>query len=141
MSMTAADSIAGIAMPDTEPVRETTACIWVTEDDVPSAHLPRVLLFGALPGRRRGLPPDRELLHSEAMYLGPLLVRDDFVAVIRNKRGPPAMQSDGTNLSLLRRRLPAPNGPEPTPPSASRVRICGLLVALHVAAMTHARRN
>jgi hypothetical protein len=78
MSITAADSIAGIAMPDTELVRETTACIWVTEDDVPFAHLPRVLLFGALPGRRRGLPPDRELLYSEAMYLGPLLVRERF---------------------------------------------------------------
>ena len=111
MSMTAADSIAGIAMSDTELKRETTACIWVTEDDVPSAHLPRVLLFGALPGRRRGPPPERELLYSEAMYLGPLLVRDDFVAAMRNKRGPPAMQSDGTNLSLLRRRRPAPNGP------------------------------
>jgi hypothetical protein len=50
---------------------------------VPFAHLPRVLLFGALPGRRRGLPPDRELRHSEAMYLDPSLVRDGFVAVKR----------------------------------------------------------
>jgi hypothetical protein len=37
--------------------------------------------------------------------------------------------------------LPAGKKPEPRPPSASSVRICGLLVALHAAAMPHAQRD
>ena len=55
--------------------------------------------------------------------------------------GPSEMHSDSTYLSSPKRKLPAANKPEPRPPSASSVRICRLLVALHAAAMPHAQRD
>jgi HD superfamily phosphodiesterase len=68
MSTTAADSIAGIVIPDTELVREITAFIRDAEDDLLFDHSRRVFLFGALQGRRRGLQPDLELLYAGAMF-------------------------------------------------------------------------
>src|ERR1700722_6292681 len=68
MSTTAADSIAGIVIPDTELVREITAFIRSAEDDLLFHHSRRVFLFGALQGRRRGLQPDLELLYVGAMF-------------------------------------------------------------------------
>src|SRR5258705_12493589 len=68
MSTTAADSIAGVVIPDTELVREITAFIRDTEDDVLFDHSRRVFLFGVLQGRRRGLRPDLELLYAGAMF-------------------------------------------------------------------------
>ena len=68
MSITAADSIAGIVIPDTTLVREITAFIRKAEDDLLFNHSRRVFLFGALQGRRRGLQPDLELLYAGAMF-------------------------------------------------------------------------
>jgi hypothetical protein len=68
MSTTAADSIAGVVIPDTELVREITAFIRDAEDDLLFDHSRRVFLFGALQGRRRGLQPDLELLYAGAMF-------------------------------------------------------------------------
>src|ERR1700736_6269929 len=68
MSTTAADSIAGVVIPDTKLVREITAFIRDAEDDLLFDHSRRVFLFGALQGRRRGLQPDLELLYAGAMF-------------------------------------------------------------------------
>src|ERR1700676_5276747 len=68
MSTTAADSIAGVVIPDTELVREITAFIRDTEDDLLFDHSRRVFLFGVLQGQRRGLQPDLELLYAGAMF-------------------------------------------------------------------------
>lgn len=68
MSTTAADSIAGVVIPDTELVREITAFIRDTENDLLFDHSRRVFLFGVLQGRRRGLQPDLELLYAGAMF-------------------------------------------------------------------------
>jgi HD superfamily phosphodiesterase len=61
-------TIAGIAIPDTQLVRDTTEYIRDTEDDLLFNHSRRVFLFGALQGRRRGLDPDLELLYVGAMF-------------------------------------------------------------------------
>jgi HD superfamily phosphodiesterase len=68
MSTTAAASIAGVVIPDTELVRAITAHIRAAEDDLLFDHSRRVFLFGALQGRRRGLQPDLELLYAGAMF-------------------------------------------------------------------------
>jgi HD domain len=68
VSNTAADSIAGIVIPDTPLVREITAVIREAEDDLLFDHSRRVFLFGALQGYRRGLQPDLELLYAGAMF-------------------------------------------------------------------------
>ena len=68
MSTTAADTIAGIVIPDTPLVRENTATIREVEDDLLFDHSRRVFLFGALQGRRLGLQPDLELLYAGAMF-------------------------------------------------------------------------
>lgn len=68
MSTTAADSIAGVVIPDTELVHAVTAFIRDAEDDLLFDHSRRVFLFGALQGRRRGLQPDLELLYAGAMF-------------------------------------------------------------------------
>jgi HD superfamily phosphodiesterase len=61
-------TIAGIAIPDTQLVRDTTEYIRDTEDDLLFNHSRRVFLFGALQGQRRGLDPDLELLYVGAMF-------------------------------------------------------------------------
>src|SRR5271167_1207991 len=68
MSSTAADSIAGVNLPDTELVSAITAHIRAVEDDLLFNHSRRVFLFGVLQGRRRGLRPDLELLYAGAMF-------------------------------------------------------------------------
>jgi len=68
MHTTAANSIAGIVIPDTPLVREITAVIREAEDDLLFDHSRRVFLFGALQGYRRGLQPDLELLYAGAMF-------------------------------------------------------------------------
>jgi HD domain len=68
MSTMSIDTIAGIAIPDTELVREITAYIRDAEDDLLFDHSRRVFLFGALQGRRRGLEPNLELLYAGAMF-------------------------------------------------------------------------
>ena len=68
MPSTAADSIAGVAIPDTPLVRAITAHIRDVENDLLFNHSRRVFLFGALQGRRRGLQPNLELLYAGAMF-------------------------------------------------------------------------
>jgi HD superfamily phosphodiesterase len=61
-------TIAGIAIPDTQLVRDTTEYIRDVETDLLFDHSRRVFLFGALQGQRRGLDPDLELLYVGAMF-------------------------------------------------------------------------
>jgi HD domain len=68
MAIRSPDTIADIAVPDTELVREITEFIRGAEDDLLFDHSRRVFLFGALQGRRRGLQPDLELLYAGAMF-------------------------------------------------------------------------
>jgi hypothetical protein len=68
MALQSIDTIADIAIPDTELVREITEFIRDGEDDLLFDHSRRVFLFGALQGRRRGLRPDLELLYAGAMF-------------------------------------------------------------------------
>ncbi|OBK42514.1 HD domain-containing protein [Mycobacterium kubicae] len=68
MAIHSVESIAGVVIPDTALVRETTEFIRSAEDDVLFHHSRRVYLFGALHGRRRGVPADPELLYVAAMF-------------------------------------------------------------------------
>ncbi len=68
MSATSVETIADIVVPDTALVRDITAFIRETEDDLLFNHSRRVFLLGALQGRRRGLEPDLELLYAGAMF-------------------------------------------------------------------------
>lgn len=61
-------TIAGITIPDTPLVRDTTEYVRDVENDLLFDHSRRVFLFGALQGRRRGLDPDLELLYVGAMF-------------------------------------------------------------------------
>jgi HD superfamily phosphodiesterase len=63
-----AETIAGVTIPDTRLVRDVTAFIRDTEDDLLFDHSRRVFLFGVLQGRRRGLVPDLEMLYVGAMF-------------------------------------------------------------------------
>lgn len=63
-----AETIAGITVPDTALVRDITAYIRDTEDDLLYHHSRRVFLFGALMGQARGLEVDLELLYAGAMF-------------------------------------------------------------------------
>ncbi len=68
MSTSTAETIADLVIPDTALVRDVTAYIRDTEDDLLYHHSRRVYLFGALHARRRGLRPDLELLYTGAMF-------------------------------------------------------------------------
>jgi HD superfamily phosphodiesterase len=63
-----AATVAGIAIPDTELVRDATNFIREAEDDLLFHHSRRVFFFGALQGLRRGVQPDLELLYVGAMF-------------------------------------------------------------------------
>ena len=65
---TTVETVAGITVPDTELVRDTTEFIRAAEDDLLFHHSRRVFFFGALQGLRRGLQPDLELLYVGAMF-------------------------------------------------------------------------
>lgn len=62
------ETIAGVAVPGTQLVKDVTEFIRDTEDDLLYHHSRRVFLFGALQGRVRGLNPDLELLYTAAMF-------------------------------------------------------------------------
>jgi HD superfamily phosphodiesterase len=61
-------NIAGIELPDTPLVRDTTDFVRTHENDLLFDHSRRVFFFGALQGLRRGLQPDLELLYVGAMF-------------------------------------------------------------------------
>lgn len=84
--------IAGIAIPDTALVRETTDFIRDAEDDLLFNHSRRVFLFGALHGRRRGLQPDLELLYVGAMF-------HDLGLTQRYRRSALRFEVDGANAA------------------------------------------
>lgn len=75
------ESIAGVDIPDTKIIREATDLVRIATDDLLYHHSRRVFLFGALHGRRLGLPVDPELLYVGAMFhdlgLTPLYRRED----------------------------------------------------------------
>src|SRR4030088_821710 len=68
MAIRSMETIAGVVIPDTALVRETTEFIRSAEDDVLFHHSRRADLFGVLHGRRLGLKPDLELLYVAAMF-------------------------------------------------------------------------
>jgi hypothetical protein len=63
-----AHTIAGVTIPDSPLVRDTTEYIRDVENDLLFDHSRRVFIFGALQGLRRGLDPDLELLYVGAMF-------------------------------------------------------------------------
>jgi HD superfamily phosphodiesterase len=96
----AADSIAGIVIPDTALVREITAFIREAEDDLLVDHSRRVFLFGAVHGRRCGLQPDLELLYAGVMF-------HDIGLTEPYRTSMPRFEVDGANAArgfLLERR-------------------------------------
>ena len=96
-----ANTIADIVIPDTPLVRDVTALIRDTEDDLLFHHSRRVFLFGALQGRRRGLQPDLELLYVGAISRGIRAHRGlpHLAAALRGRRG-----QRGPRLSAAARR-------------------------------------
>ena len=68
MTTSLTGNIAGIELPDTALVRETTEYIRDVEDDLLFHHSRRVFYFGALQGLQIGLTPDLELLYVGAMF-------------------------------------------------------------------------
>jgi hypothetical protein len=68
MAIQSMETIAGIVIPDTALVRETTELIRSAENDLLFHHSRRVFLFGALHGRGLGVEADPELLYVAAMF-------------------------------------------------------------------------
>jgi hypothetical protein len=64
----AADSVAGLPVPDTALTRDITDYVREAEDDLLFDHSRRVYFLGVMQGRRRGLHPDLELLYAGAMF-------------------------------------------------------------------------
>lgn len=62
------ETIAGIAIPDSEMARAATQLVRDTETELLYHHSRRVYLFGALAGQQRGLQFDPELLYIGAMF-------------------------------------------------------------------------
>ena len=62
------ERVAGVSVPDTTLVADTTAYIRDVHDDLLYHHSRRVFFFGALHGPRRNLEPDLELLYVGAMF-------------------------------------------------------------------------
>ncbi|WP_075795803.1 HD domain-containing protein [Massilia putida] len=60
--------IGGIRLPDSRIAREITQLVRDTESDMLFHHSARVYWWGALAGRRQGLPFDPELLYAAAMF-------------------------------------------------------------------------
>src|ERR1700681_27416 len=65
---TEAISISGVTVPDSKLAREATEMVRDTESPLLFNHSTRVYYFGSLPGKRRGLKFDPELLYIGAMF-------------------------------------------------------------------------
>jgi HD superfamily phosphodiesterase len=61
-------NLAGIRAPDSKLAREITELVRDTETPLLFHHSSRVYYWGALPGKRRGLKFDPELLYAGAMF-------------------------------------------------------------------------
>jgi HD superfamily phosphodiesterase len=66
--ITARQTAAGVAVPDTKLAREATELVRDTTTDLVYHHSRRVFWFGSLQGRNRGLSFDPELLYIGAMF-------------------------------------------------------------------------
>lgn len=62
------ETIAGIALPDSQIAKEATELIREATDDLIYHHSRRVFIWGAIQGGRRGLTFDAELLYVGAMF-------------------------------------------------------------------------
>jgi hypothetical protein len=60
--------IAGVEVPDTAAVAESTRLLWETTSPLVFHHSRRVFLFGQYHARRLGVQPDPELLYLAAMF-------------------------------------------------------------------------
>jgi hypothetical protein len=87
-----AQTIAGVAIPDTPLVRDVTTLIREAEDDLLFNHSRRVFLFGVLQGRRRGLEPDLGMLYVGAMF-------HDIGLTPRYRRSTLRFEVDGANAA------------------------------------------
>jgi hypothetical protein len=65
---TAADTVAGVKIPDSALVRDATDLISETTSELIFHHSRRVFLFGSLQARALGLRPDPELLYVAALF-------------------------------------------------------------------------
>jgi HD superfamily phosphodiesterase len=86
------ETIAGVAIPDTELVREATALVRDAADPVLFHHSRRVYLFGSLKARRRGLTADPELAYVGAMF-------HDLGLTERYRRTDQRFEVDGADLA------------------------------------------
>ncbi len=105
MSIQSIDSIAGVTVPDSTLVRETTDFIRDAENDLLFDHSRRVFFFGALQGRRLGLKPDLELLYVASMF-------HDLGLTERYRTSELRFEVDGANAArdfLLQRGVDAEN--------------------------------
>lgn len=80
-------------IPDTPLVRDITAYIRDTEDELLFNHSRRVFLFGALHGQRRALQPDLEMLYAGAMFHDVGLTEGYRTSTLR-------FEVDGANAAL-----------------------------------------
>jgi hypothetical protein len=60
--------IAGVEIPETAAVAESTRLLWDTTSPLLYHHSRRVFLFGQVHARRLGVEPDPELLYLAAMF-------------------------------------------------------------------------
>lgn len=86
------ERIADVVVPDTQLAREATEFVRSAEDDVLFHHSRRVFLFGALHGRRAGLPTDMELLYVAAMF-------HDFGLTTRYRTSTQRFEIDGADAA------------------------------------------
>jgi hypothetical protein len=87
-----AETIAGIAIPDTDLVHEVTEFVRTASSSVLFDHSRRVFFFGSLKGRARGLDADPELLYIGAMF-------HDLGLTPRYRRADQRFEVDGADLA------------------------------------------
>jgi len=86
------ETVAGIAIPDTDLAREATALVRETSTPLLFDHSRRVYLFAALKGRHRKLEVDPELLYVGAMF-------HDLGLTERFRRTDQRFEVDGADLA------------------------------------------
>ncbi len=87
------ETIAGIAVPDTQLVRDATHLVRDAAPPLLFHHSRRVFLFGSLKGRHRGLRVDPELLYVGAMF-------HDLGLTERYRRTDQRFEIDGADLAF-----------------------------------------
>jgi HD domain-containing protein len=110
------ETIAGIAVPDTDLAEAATALVRAAASPLLFDHSRRVFLFGVLKGRHRGLSADPELVYVGAMF-------HDLGLTPRYRRTDQRFEIDGADLA---RDFLLEHGR-----SASEARAVWLAIALH----------